>query len=67
MGSMSDFLVEAMQSGKFSDLVFQCRGEEFKVHKIIVCSQSVVISAAIDGNFEVCIGAIRIWDHWTRG
>ncbi|KIX97149.1 uncharacterized protein Z520_07263 [Fonsecaea multimorphosa CBS 102226] len=48
----SSVLVQLMQSGDFSDLKFLCNGEEFKVHKAIVCTQSPVIKAATEGSFE---------------
>lgn len=45
-------LSEVMKSGKYSDLTFVCDGDEFKVHKVIVCPQSDVLSAAVDGSFK---------------
>jgi len=44
-----------MESGEFSDLKFVCNGQEFKVHKAVVCLQSPVIKAATQGRFEVSI------------
>lgn len=46
-------LAQMMMSGEFSDLIFICRGQEFKVHKAIVCAHSPVIKAAVQGEFEV--------------
>jgi hypothetical protein len=34
-------------SGKFSDLTISCGGRDFKVHRVIVCSQSPVFYAAL--------------------
>ncbi|KHO00486.1 speckle-type POZ protein-like protein [Metarhizium album ARSEF 1941] len=45
-------LAQMMMSGEFSDLIFICRGQEFKVHKAIVCAHSPVIKAAVQGEFE---------------
>jgi hypothetical protein len=36
-----------------SDLTLLCEGKEFKVHQVIVCSQSNVLRAACAGNFKV--------------
>ncbi|KAI1828278.1 hypothetical protein F4861DRAFT_174521 [Xylaria intraflava] len=35
----------------YSDLTLTCDGEDFKVHKAVVCTQSPVIAAALRGNF----------------
>lgn len=51
--SQNSVLAQMMQSGEFSDLKFVCNGHEFKVHKAVVCAQSPVIKAAIQGGFEV--------------
>lgn len=40
-------LHRSMHSGDYSDLVIKCGGHEFKVHKVIVCSQSEVFAAAM--------------------
>ncbi|KAI1283945.1 hypothetical protein F5Y07DRAFT_407493 [Xylaria sp. FL0933] len=40
-----------LDSGAFSDLTLVCKGRQFYVHKNIVCSQSPVINAAINGRF----------------
>ncbi|KAK7718094.1 hypothetical protein SLS63_010577 [Diaporthe eres] len=41
-----------LKSGTFSDLQLSCEGRDFAVHKAILCSQSRVISAECEGNFE---------------
>lgn len=46
-------LAGIMGSDKYSDLKFVCQGQEFKVHKAIVCTQSPVLAAACDGSFQV--------------
>lgn len=44
-----------MKSGAYSDLKLACHGQEFSVHKMVVCSQSRVLAAAVNGEFEVCL------------
>jgi hypothetical protein len=41
------------QGSGFSDLTFICGGEEFRVHKAVVCMQSAPIKAAVQGGFQV--------------
>ncbi|GFP54272.1 speckle-type POZ protein-like [Trichoderma asperellum] len=41
-----------MTSGQFSDLKLTCRGKEFKIHKLVACSQSSVIATALKGDFK---------------
>ncbi|KAG8533073.1 uncharacterized protein KY384_001856 [Bacidia gigantensis] len=45
-------LPQAFDSGRYSDLKIRCCGEEFNVHKVIVCMQSPVLAAAIDGKLK---------------
>lgn len=52
-------LSSLLTSGKFSDLRLVCEGREFSVHKAVLCSQSRVINAACEGNFEVRIAIPR--------
>lgn len=40
---------------RWSDLTLVCGGEQFKVHKVYVCSRSPVLSAAWDGQFAVSV------------
>jgi hypothetical protein len=49
----SSFLAQLLESPEFSDLTFVCSGEEFRVHKAIVCTQSAPIKAAVQGGFKV--------------
>ncbi|KAG5770161.1 hypothetical protein H9Q72_002826 [Fusarium xylarioides] len=46
------FLFPVVESGKFSDFTLTCKDREFKLHQIIVCPQSPVISAALHSGFE---------------
>ena len=46
-------LAQLMGNEKYSDLKLVCQGQEFKVHKAIVCTQSSVLAAACDGGFQV--------------
>ncbi|PNP82175.1 hypothetical protein FNYG_04364 [Fusarium nygamai] len=45
------FLLHLVQSGEFSDFTLVCKGREFKLHQVIVCPQSPVISAALHSGF----------------
>ena len=38
---------------KYCDLTLECEGQEFKVHRVVVCYQSPVLAAACDGKFQV--------------
>ena len=38
------FLHDLKDSGQYSDLKIECEGEEYHVHKAIVCSQSEILS-----------------------
>lgn len=51
--SSGSFLRQLLDSGEFSDLTFLCRGEAFRVHKAVICTQSAPIKAAVQGGFEV--------------
>jgi hypothetical protein len=46
-------LAQLLQTGKYSDMTLVCAGKEFKLHRNIVCPQSSVIAAAVDGSFKV--------------
>ncbi|KAK1245505.1 hypothetical protein MKX08_005134 [Trichoderma sp. CBMAI-0020] len=41
-----------MTSGNYSDLKLVCQGREFKIHKLVACSQSSVIATALKGGFK---------------
>ncbi|KAM0400562.1 hypothetical protein ACHAPZ_005631 [Fusarium culmorum] len=48
-----DFLFSLSVSGKYSDFTLVCNGgHEFKLHRVIVCPQSSVITAALSGGFQ---------------
>ena len=40
-------------SEEYSDLTLICQGRQFKVHKVVVCTQSPVLAAAVRGPFRV--------------
>ena len=45
--------IRAMESGEYSDLTILCEDEKFSVHKVVVCSQSKVLAAAMKKGFKV--------------
>jgi len=52
MSSKTPFNYEGlMSSQKYTDLTLSCQGQEFKVHRAIVCTQSPVLAAACDDGF----------------
>jgi hypothetical protein len=40
------------QSTKYSDLILVCKGQEFPVHRAIVCPRSTFFDAACRGGFK---------------
>lgn len=42
-----------MESGEYSDLTILCKDQKFSVHKVVVCSQSKVLAAAMKKGFKV--------------
>ncbi|KAL2443656.1 hypothetical protein ABEF95_009494 [Exophiala dermatitidis] len=44
--------VGLLESGKYSDLIIDCREFAFNVHRTVVCSQSPMLDAACSGQFE---------------
>ncbi|KAI0005617.1 hypothetical protein F4779DRAFT_620986 [Xylariaceae sp. FL0662B] len=46
------FAASLLGSEDYSDLTLACEGQEFKVHKAIICPQSPVLTAALRGDFE---------------
>ncbi|GKU13028.1 unnamed protein product [Fusarium langsethiae] len=45
------FLLPLVKSGEYSDFSLTCNGEIFKLHQVIVCPQSPVITTALRGCF----------------
>ena len=45
--------IRAMESGEYSDLTILCEDQKFSVHKVVVCSQSKVLAAAMKRGFKV--------------
>lgn len=49
------FLFSMVETGEFSDFTLVCDGHEFKLHRVVVCPQSLVIAAALSVGFQVRI------------
>ncbi|RBR22338.1 uncharacterized protein FIESC28_04532 [Fusarium coffeatum] len=47
-----DFLSSILASGQFSDFTLVCEGQEFRLHQAVVCPQSLVLNAALCGEFK---------------
>ncbi|KAI9784671.1 MAG: hypothetical protein M1816_000787 [Peltula sp. TS41687] len=45
-------LVDYLASSKYSDLVIRCKGQDFNVHKVVLCGQSKFFSKACDGEWK---------------
>ncbi|KAK7224968.1 hypothetical protein V2G26_012971 [Clonostachys chloroleuca] len=50
--SSSPVLSQLLQSSEYSDFTLVCQGQEFHLHKNVVCVQSPMISAALRGDFK---------------
>ncbi|KAI0913842.1 hypothetical protein F4823DRAFT_575669 [Ustulina deusta] len=55
MANVGTTVAQLLLSEKYSDLTLVCNGQEFRVHKAIVCPQSPVIDSALKGRFEVLL------------
>ncbi|EXJ90367.1 hypothetical protein A1O1_03466, partial [Capronia coronata CBS 617.96] len=44
--------LQFLETGKYSDLVIECQGVEFKVHRVVVCAHSPMLDAACGGQFQ---------------
>ncbi|KAL7944211.1 hypothetical protein V8C42DRAFT_326164 [Trichoderma barbatum] len=53
-----------LRSGQFSDLTLVCQGEEFKIHRVVACPQSPVLSAAISGEFKESLTGVIEIEHF---
>ncbi|KAL8697919.1 MAG: hypothetical protein Q9201_006852 [Fulgogasparrea decipioides] len=45
-------MTSSLESGKYSDLTIKCRGREFHVHRVVLCTASKVFATACDGAFK---------------
>ncbi|KAI0858648.1 hypothetical protein F4860DRAFT_526880 [Xylaria cubensis] len=52
MANVASTGAELLRSGEYSDFTLVCKGQEFRVHKSIVCPQSPVIAAALKSKFK---------------
>jgi speckle-type POZ protein len=50
-----------LSSSAFSDLTLICGGKVFKVHKVVLCTQSEVFRKLLDGNFKVHSLTVRLF------
>lgn len=51
--NISLVMKDILRTGKYSDFTIKCEGHQFKVHQVIVCSQSPFFDAAVCGGFQV--------------
>ncbi|KAK7887592.1 hypothetical protein LTR67_009493 [Exophiala xenobiotica] len=51
----AEMYLQFLETGKFSDFIIECQGVEFKVHRIVVCTQSPMLDAACSGSFEEAV------------
>lgn len=61
MENMAAGIKSVFESSKYSDLTIRCKGNEFKVHRNILCPRSTFFTAACDGEFKVwhhCLGTV---------
>ncbi|CAD6583217.1 MAG: hypothetical protein ASARMPRED_001263 [Alectoria sarmentosa] len=54
--SLKDGMQKVMKSGEYSDLTILCEDQTFSVHKVVVCSQSKVLAAAMKKGFKLYTG-----------
>ena len=52
-----------MKSGEYSDLTILCEDQTFSVHKVVVCSQSKVLAAAMKKGFKVLQNPVAMAWH----
>lgn len=45
-------MASLLSSGRYNDFTIECKGRVFKVHKAVICPQSDVFTAALEGEFE---------------
>lgn len=46
-------LSSAYQSGEWTDLEITCKGHRWRVHRVVVCTQSDFFAAALRHDFKV--------------
>ncbi|KAI5283486.1 hypothetical protein KEM54_002097 [Ascosphaera aggregata] len=55
MVALSDFILTISRDEDYADLIIQCHGAKFAVHKIVVCKRCNTLKAAVDGFFKTTI------------
>ncbi|CAH0055329.1 unnamed protein product [Clonostachys solani] len=55
-----DFMSALLLFGKYSDFKLRCQDVEFQLHKSVVCMQSPMFAAALDGNFTEAASSIIV-------
>ncbi|KAF2085252.1 POZ domain-containing protein [Saccharata proteae CBS 121410] len=49
---LRESLSNHLESPKYHDVVLKCKGQEFKVHRVILCGQSTFFSTMFDGPWK---------------
>ena len=53
-------LSEEVEKIPFADLIIKCEDKEFKIHRVLVCRKSEVLTKALVGGFAVSGGLMSL-------